>query len=294
EGSLLGRTAADLGLAGCLESMDATVEMSFGGGSGRFGVRRSTFRESGHRHTLLVITDLSQVLRDEERQAWIRLVRVLSHELNNSLAPIRSIARTLLSLGSRETMPADWNDDVKKGLEVIASRAESLTRFMEAYSKLARLPPPQFRTVDIASLIERVARLEDRIAVRLAAGPALTIEADADQLEQLIINLVRNAADASIESGGSVQISWSADDRAVEIAIADEGHGLASGANLFVPFYTTKPGGTGIGVVLSRQIAEAHRGTLTLENRSDRTGCIARLRLPLRSHRVSYVHEKRP
>ncbi|HEY2830321.1 MAG TPA: ATP-binding protein [Thermoanaerobaculia bacterium] len=280
---LLGRGAADLELLCCMESDEPTIDMSFAGKSGRFGVRRSTFREGGHRHTLLAITDLSQVLRDEELQAWIRLVRVLSHELNNSLTPIRSIARTLLSLGSREPTPAGWQEDVKRGLEVIASRAESLARFTEAYSKLARLPTPHFRPVDAGALVEHAARLEDRIRVTVSAGPHVTIEADADQLEQLIINIVRNAADASMETGGSVQISWTADDRALEIAIADEGHGVASGANLFVPFYTTKPRGTGtgIGLVLSRQIAEAHGGTLTLENRGDRTGCIARLRLPL-------------
>lgn len=279
---LLGRSAADLGLLRCFESNDPTIDAAFPGASGRFGVRRSTFREGGHRHTLLVITDLSQVLRDEERQAWIRLVRVLSHELNNSLTPIRSIARTLLSLGSREPPPADWGEDVKRGLEVIASRAESLTRFTDAYSKLARLPPPQRGCVDVGALIERVARLEDRIRVKVSAGPSVTIEADADQLEQLIINVMRNAADASIETGGGVQIGWTADDRALEIAVTDEGHGVASEANLFVPFYTTKPGGTGIGLVLSRQIAEAHGGTLTLENRVDRPGCVARLRLALR------------
>jgi nitrogen fixation/metabolism regulation signal transduction histidine kinase len=288
--NLLGLSAADLGLLRCFESDDVAIDMSFPGASGRFGVRRSTFREGGHRHTLLVITDLSQVLRDEERQAWIRLVRVLSHELNNSLTPIRSIARTLLSLGSREATPADWHEDVKKGLEVIVSRAESLTRFMDAYSKLARLPPPQFRSVDIGALIERVARLEDRIRVTVTGGPHAVVVADADQLEQLIINVLRNAADASIETRGSVEISWTADDRALEIAIADEGHGVASGANLFVPFYTTKPGGTGIGLVLSRQIAEAHRGTLTLENRGDHAGCIARLRIPLRSEALADKH----
>ncbi len=279
---LLGRSASDLGLLRCFESNDPTIDAAFPGASGRFGVRRSTFREGGHRHTLLVITDLSQVLRDEERQAWIRLVRVLSHELNNSLTPIRSIARTLLSLGSREPPPADWDEDVKRGLEVIASRAESLTRFTDAYSKLARLPPPQRGSVDVGALIERVARLEDRIRVMVSAGMPLVIEADADQLEQLIINVMRNAADASIETGGSVQIGWTADDRALEIAVTDEGHGVASEANLFVPFYTTKPGGTGVGLVLSRQIAEAHGGSLTLENRDGRSGCIARLRLPLR------------
>jgi nitrogen fixation/metabolism regulation signal transduction histidine kinase len=278
---LLGRSAADLDLLRCIESDEPTLDLSFAGGRGRFGVRRSTFREGGHRHTLLVLADLSQVLRDEERQAWIRLVRVLSHELNNSLTPIRSIARTLLSLGSREATPADWQEDVKRGLEVIASRAESLTRFIDAYSKLARLPPPQFRQVDVGALLDRVARLEDRIGVTVSGGSHMRIEADPDQLEQLIINVVRNAADASIETRGSVQISWTADDRALEIAVADEGHGVASGTNLFVPFYTTKPGGTGIGLVLSRQIAEAHGGTLTLENRADRTGCVARLRLPL-------------
>ncbi|HUJ15621.1 MAG TPA: HAMP domain-containing sensor histidine kinase, partial [Thermoanaerobaculia bacterium] len=267
----------------CLENDDPrAMELSFPGGSGRWGVRKSTFRESGHPHTLLVITDLSQALRDEERQAWQRLVRVLSHELNNSLAPIRSIAASLLSLGSRDPLPPDWNSDVQKGLTVIASRSESLTRFMDAYARLARLPRPQFRSVDIGALIERVAQLERRIAVRVQPGPHAVLEADADQMEQLIINLLRNAVDAALEAGGGVEVRWTIRGAALEIEVLDEGPGLGGSANLFVPFYTTKPGGTGIGLVLSRQIADGHGGALTIENRRERHGCVARLRIPMR------------
>jgi two-component system nitrogen regulation sensor histidine kinase NtrY len=275
---ILGREAGELGLSSCLEGDEPrTMELSFPGASGRWGVRKSTVRESGRPHTLLVITDLSQALRDEERQAWQRLVRVLSHELNNSLAPIRSIAASLLSMGSRDPLPEDWNQDVRKGLAVIASRSESLVRFVDAYSRLARLPRPEFRDVDAGALIERVVQLERRLPVTLRPGPRVIIDADADQIEQLVINLVRNAVDAALETGGGVQVSWSVRSRTLEIVVLDEGPGLGSSANLFVPFYTTKPGGSGIGLVLSRQIADAHGGTLTLENRPDRPGCIARL-----------------
>jgi len=280
---LLGCEAAELGLKPLLDNDEpGAVEMSFPGGSGRWGVRKSTFRERGHPHTLLVITDLSQALRNEERQAWQRLVRVLSHELNNSLTPIRSIATSLLSLGSRDPRPPDWNDDVQKGLTVIASRSESLTRFMDAYARLARLPRPQFRSIEIGPLIERAAALERRIPVSVRPGPAASIDADGDQIEQLVINLLRNAVDAAIETGAGVEVTWSLRAASVEIVVLDEGTGLGGSANLFVPFYTTKPGGTGIGLVLSRQIADAHGGTLTLGNRTDRRGCVARLRLPLR------------
>jgi two-component system nitrogen regulation sensor histidine kinase NtrY len=279
---LLGREATELGLRRCLDAEDLTaLEISFPGGRGRWGIRKSAFRESGHQHALLLVTDLSQALRDEERQAWQRLVRVLSHELNNSLAPIKSIATSLLSNASRDPLPADWNDDMQRGLTVIASRAESLTRFMDAYSRLARLPRPRFGRVAIGELLQRIALLERRLEIEVQPGPPITIQADADQMEQVVINLVRNAVDAAIETGGGVSMSWSAPARHVEIVVADEGRGLGGSANLFVPFYTTKPGGTGIGLVLSRQIADAHGGTLTLENRADRSGCIARLRIPV-------------
>jgi two-component system, NtrC family, nitrogen regulation sensor histidine kinase NtrY len=281
---LLGRTSQELGLEACLErEFDGpqTMQMVFPGGVGRWDIRRSTFRERGISHQLLVLTDLSQTLREEERTAWQRLLRVLGHELNNSLAPIKSVAGSLADLLGRQPEPADYREDMQRGLDVISSRASSLARFVESYSKLARLPQPRFETLNVGELVRRVASLETRLPVSVVAGPEIVVQGDNAQLEQLLINLVRNAVDASLETGGAVKSGWIQTNGKLDIWITDEGHGLASTANLFVPFFTTKTEGSGIGLVLSRQIAEAHGGTLTLENRVDLRGCEARLRLPL-------------
>ena len=282
---LLGRTSSELGLAACLDRPAGdgpqTLQMVFPGGVGRWDVRRSTFREGGAQHQLLVLTDLSRTLREEERRAWQRLLRVLGHELNNSLAPIKSVASSLGDLLTREPHPPDLNEDMQRGLEVISSRADSLARFVESYSKLARLPQPRFEPLDIAGLVRRVASLETRLPVKVDAGPELMIQGDEVQLEQMLINLVRNAVDASLETNGKVEMGWSQNNGHIEVWIKDEGLGLANTANLFVPFFTTKAHGSGIGLVLSRQIAEAHGGTLSLENRHRVRGCEAVLRLPL-------------
>ena len=281
---LLGRTSVELGLAACFNGgveSSQTMQLVFPGGFGRWDVRRSTFREGGAQHRLLVLTDLSQTLREEERTAWQRLLRVLGHELNNSLAPLKSVAGSLADLVARQPRPADWDDDMQRGLEVISSRADSLARFIESYSKLARLPQPRFEPLLIGSLVHRVVSLETRLPIRVAAGPDLLVKGDDAQLEQLLINLIRNAVDASMETGGAVDVGWNQDNGQVEVTVRDEGPGLANTANLFVPFFTTKAKGSGIGLVLSRQIAEAHGGTLTLENRSGSRGCEALLRLPV-------------
>jgi two-component system, NtrC family, nitrogen regulation sensor histidine kinase NtrY len=287
---LLGFTAAELGLGASLEG-DAvrTMELTFPGGSGRWGMRRGSFRQAGLRHHLVVLSDLSRALRDEERQAWQRLIRVMGHELNNSLAPIQSVAQSLESglnslRNEADNLQPEVNrallDDIQQGFGIIRSRTEALGRFMAAYSRLARLPAPKLAPVSVRDWISRVAKLETRVKVKIQEGPEVTISGDADQLEQLLINLLHNAADAVLECGTQASVGWASQDSQLEVWVRDDGPGIQNTANVFVPFFTTKPGGTGIGLALSRQIAEAHGGTLTLENRRGSRGCEARLRLP--------------
>ena len=278
---LLGRRASDLNLDVVLDADQHTpLTLNFPGGTGRWGVRRSSFRERGLPHELVVLTDLSKTLREEERNAWQRIVRVLGHELNNSLAPIKSIAGTLETLLKRDPPPPDWRDDARSGLNIISTRAESLSRFMQAYARLARLPPPQKEAISLGDLVKRVATLETRMPVKVVPGRDLTVRADAAQLEQLLINILHNAVDASLETDGGVTVGWREISECVEVYVQDEGQGIMNPTNLFVPFFTTKPGGSGIGLTLSRQIAEAHGGSLSLANRKGRRGVEALLRLP--------------
>lgn len=277
-----GSSADAIGLSECLQiDQAAVVRRAFPGGAGSFEVRRFRFRQSGLPHDLLVITDLSRALREEERQTWQRLIRVLGHELNNSLAPIKSVAATLADLTQRPKLPDDWREDVQGGLHMIGDRAEALNRFMTGYAALARLPSPRLREVELAPLLTRVARLEQRLPVAVHAGPAVVCRLDPDQIEQALINLLRNAADAALPHGGGVQLRWSQVRDRLCIEVIDDGLGLSGSDNLFVPFFTTKPGGSGIGLVLARQIVEGHGGSLLLRNRDERSGCTARIELPI-------------
>jgi len=279
---LLGRTAAELNLAVCLDGDPKRVlDFAFPGSVGRWDMRRSTFRQGGLPHHLLVLADLSKALRDEERQVWQRLIRVIGHEMNNSLAPIKSISGSLQSLLQKDPRPQDWQDDLNQGLSIISARAEALSHFMGAYARLARLPQPQLQPVVVSQWIRHVTDLETRLPVEVVPGPELTVKGDQSQLEQLLINIVQNAVDASLQTSGSVKTGWSKNNQHVEVWVEDEGPGLAASDNLFVPFFTTKPGGTGIGLVLCRQIAEAHGGILSVENKPNAHGCRATLRLPL-------------
>lgn len=283
EAELLGLGAEELGLAECLSGETPRVmDFAIADGLGRWELRRRSFRWDGRPHRLIVLADLSQVLREEERVAWQRLIRVLSHEINNSLTPIKSIADSLGRLVDRGIEDSEALDDLRDGLGVIGGRSESLGRFMSSYAQLARLPRPILKDLSVADWIQRVAALESRISVDVIPGTDLTIQADGDQLDQLLINLLDNATDAAVETQGGVRIRWSESQHLLQVEVEDDGPGLAQTANLFVPFFTTKPMGSGIGLALGRQIAEAHGGSLDLTNRQDAPGCIARIRLPKR------------
>jgi nitrogen fixation/metabolism regulation signal transduction histidine kinase len=273
--ALLAKSAEQLGLLEALQqSAPRTKDLAFPSGMGRWEVRTRSVRLGGVQHRLVVLSDLRRALREEEREAWQRLIRVLSHEINNSLTPIQSIAQSLQS----SSIPPE---DLREGLNAIAARAQAVSRFMAAYARLARLPPPRLSEVQVAAWVRRVAALETRVAVAVDAGPEVTVQADSDQLDQLLINLLANAAEATLEAGGvDVRLGWSAANGQVEVSVTDSGPGLPASANLFTPFFTTKKSGSGIGLVLSRQIAENHGGSLTVENRQDARGALARVRLP--------------
>lgn len=296
---MLGRSAEGLNLEKCLTAdNESLVELNLNDSQARWLLRRSSFRQKGIPHTLVVLSDVSRALREEERRAWQRLIRVLGHELSNSLAPIKSIAGSLNSRVSATPMDAEVRNDLQRGLEIIEARSASLHRFLEAYRQLAQMPAPALREVALAPLVARVASLETRIRVCVQPGPELVFTADPDQLEQMLINLVRNAADAVLESstgavraqdsnvtlqsdtGWKVAVRWEITEEEVTLAIEDNGPGLWNPANVFTPFYTTKPHGSGVGLVLSRQIAEAHNGRLEICNRTDNQGCLVKVVLP--------------
>jgi two-component system nitrogen regulation sensor histidine kinase NtrY len=284
----LGTSADDLRLAGLLDQPDRGIMVLAGKGYPvHWMVRRSNFRQGGIPHTLLVLSDVSIALREQERDAWQRLIRVIGHEINNSLTPIKSIAGSLRSWILAKTDDGGFTLD--RGLKIIENRAESLNRFIQAYRQLAQLPPPAMRPVSLHSLIERAAALENRVTIHFQPGAGVVLQLDPDQIEQLLINLLRNAAEAALArfpeapAKAEVTISWKVAPQAVIVRIQDNGIGLTNPSNLFVPFYTTKPGGSGIGLALARQICEAHGGVLQVANRLEGTGCDAEVRLPFSS-----------
>lgn len=298
--SLLGRTeeqaiglpATELGIADLMEGpASETMTRAFRGIEKRWIIRRTYFRQHGIPHRLVVLSEASEALRREERLAWQRIVRVLSHEINNSLAPIKSIARTLRRISGDITAPDHVLDNFRQGLDVIAGRAESLNRFLQSYTRLAKLPPPNYKSFQVKELLESLPRLEPRLHVTIVPGLDVCIHADPDQLEQALINLTINAVDSVLARpeyqaaavplpSDAVSVSWEVLGKDLIIHILDSGSGILDTENLFVPFYTTKPTGSGIGLLLSRQIVEGHGGTLQIQNRPDSIGCQVKIRLP--------------
>lgn len=275
-------TATELGLKDYIGSnLHTAYEISFPARKSRWLVKRSPYRENGLPHIMLLIADLQGPLREEELDAWKKLIRVLGHELNNSMTPLKSMANSLTRILRRDPLPDDWKDDMSEGLTVIGRRVDGLSRFVQGYSQLARMPVPKKSPFHLRDLIERTVRFDPRFDIKLLKSQDCLLKGDEGQLEQVVVNLLKNATEACVDSGGRVQVSWKAGEKEVAILITDEGQGLASEENVFVPFFSTKKEGSGIGLALSRQIIEAHGGSITLENRKDRSGCTATLILPI-------------
>jgi two-component system nitrogen regulation sensor histidine kinase NtrY len=296
---LLGRTAKEIGLDSCLSVESGTLApLHFHDPNARWLVRQSSFRQRGVPHILLVLSDVSRALREEERGAWQRLIRVLGHELNNSLTPIKSIAGSLNAQVSQTVPDASARQDFQRGLAIIGARADSLNRFLQAHRQLAQMAPPVFRKTALYPIIERVAGLETRLRVQIVPGPDIQLMLDPDQFEQMLINLARNAVEAALElqhaengsqeatdtssprSDPEVVMHWDLTDKDLVLTVEDNGPGFLNPGNAFVPFYTTKPAGSGMGLVLARQIADAHGGSIELLNLSNKRGCRARVVLP--------------
>lgn len=258
------------------------VELSLGYQQGRFNVYIEEFRDAGKQHKLLFITDMRSLLRTEERKAWQDLIRVISHEINNSLSPIASISQTLKRLIERDARGETLAEDLREGLHIISERAIGLSQFVESYKQLAKLPEPQIQPLAIRPLVEKIVALFHHTAIEIETETNFTLQLDPIQFEQVLINLIKNAVEATALTNPSsiIKIRWAVSHQFFKLDICDQGTGISNPNNLFVPFYSTKKQGSGIGLVLSRQIIEAHNGRLTLSNQ-DSGGCCASIELPV-------------
>ncbi len=261
------------------------IELSFGQQQGRFNVHIEEFRKTGEQHKLLFISNVTSLLRSEERKAWQSLVRVISHEINNSLSPIASISQTLSRLMKKETNPSKNQEDLLEGLTIIGERAKSLSHFVDSYKQLAKLPEPQKSLTSIKGLVEKACALFTDHTIEISPIRDIEVLIDPVQLEQVLINLIKNAIEAT--SGlpmprTQIKVDWLTDNMFLRLMVHDKGPGIANESNLFVPFYSTKKEGSGIGLVLCRQIIENHQGQLTIQNSVTKAnGCTAVIKLPL-------------
>jgi two-component system nitrogen regulation sensor histidine kinase NtrY len=273
-----GVSADSLGALGLLSGpSERSVTLEGPSGPDAFELRRGVFHRAGERYHFVLLASGQRVRREEERAAWQRLVRVLGHEVNTTLAPIQSLAGTCLSLlGERDDAPPQ----LERALRAIEHRAQGLSQFIADYARLLRLPEPRLGRLRLSACLPRLIALDERCPVRLVARSPVEVLADPVLLEQALANLLRNAIDASVETGGSVSVDWQASEAEVVLSISDEGAGIANTDNLFVPLFSTKKGGSGVGLVLARNIIEAHGGQLSLTNRSRVRGAVARVTLP--------------
>lgn len=283
EHEAIGKSSSTLGMDFLLSDDDApseAFEYDFPGASGTWRVQRSQHLERGNSFRLLFIVDLRAALRAKELNIWKRLIQVISHEVNNSITPIISLSATAQSLLSDVNLDDELAGELNGALELIAQRSQHLHYFVRRYAEMARLPAPNKILTDISPLLSRLPSLvsDTRVTLDLPPGPLLAY-CDPIQLDLVLVNLMKNAREAMLEAG-VISVRGREERGFWHVEISDEGVGVINRANLFVPFYSTKKNGNGIGLIVSRQIVESHGGSLGLRNRSDRSGCIAEIRLP--------------
>ncbi len=252
--------------------------------SGEFFLFRDQFYSNNQIHQLYLLTKADKVLREKEREAWQNLLRVLSHELNNSLTPIATFSNTMLRKINKENQVTDLNR-FKEGLSVIKERAESLNQFIISYSQLSHLPKANKKNYYWRDKLSQLTRLfnDCQFDNRLINNDKLDfmIQADPQQLEQVFINLFKNAREAMMDIDNKlIEIDAEHTETSLIISISDNGSGIANPNNLFVPFYTTKESGSGIGLTLCQQILSNHNGSLSLTNRMNTKGAVAKIILP--------------
>ena len=254
----------------------------------KWQIRQSEFKDNNNNYQLLMLNNISQELQKNEQQAWQNIIRILNHEVRNSLTPISALSQNLLE------MPDLSPEQYQQAITIIDSRSNNLLAFIDSYSDLAKLPSPTYQQFDLAELLQGVARLVQQVTVNLSSP--LMIKADKGQLEQVLLNLIKNGKEAQLANGKvkdkktmgtlakDIEVQVFKTGQQVIIKVLDQGCGIANSANLFVPFYTTKETGSGIGLALSRQIISNHQGELTLNNRTDladTSGAVATITLPL-------------
>jgi len=278
ESKLSHKTLADVNLAQVTQLKSNSIEkLTLGSRTARWHIFKDGFRDQGQQHTLYIFSDLDLLLSQQEQEAWKNLVRVLSHEINNSLAPIISLASTLDKLTARSDIELDDKEDIQSGLKIIQDRATSLKHFLAGYRVLTHLPQPKRKLVNVVPVIEQVVSLL-KYPVTVTLPPQLTLSIDVAQFEQCLINLLKNAYEAS---GKESEIDLRLINKAGSVAlyILDKGPGIQNLDNVFVPLFTTKAQGTGIGLSLCKQIIEGHQGQLHLSNRAE-GGCQVEIVLP--------------
>lgn len=250
---------------------------------GEYFLYKEKFFSAGQSHQLYLLTNAERLLMEKERNAWQSLLRVLSHEINNSLTPIstisQSIEKKLLSnLDNKRTIEPE---SLLDGINIINERADTLSEFIASYSQLAHLPKPLFSTFNLYDMLNKLTLLFPQCEFTIDKSIDIQLTVDKKQLEQVFINLFKNAIDAmSSFEQKLIVITYRQDSQWQQIMITDCGSGVANVENLFVPFYTTKPNGSGIGLALCRQIMFGHNGQIKLTNNINKPGIEVRLSLP--------------